>query len=113
MQWIECTVNLSPETIEPVGAMLDDIGIAGYLIEDERDFLDFLEHNRAYWDIVDEELSQAMKGVSRIKFYLADDETGRATLTRVKKALAALPHALPQFHWDNLTLCEQPRADED
>jgi ribosomal protein L11 methyltransferase len=33
------------------------VGVGGMVMEDERDFRDFLENNRQYWDYVDESWS--------------------------------------------------------
>ena len=85
MQWIECAVQCAgdPEILcdELVG-----LGVDGMSVEDERDFREFLENNRAYWDYVDEELEHRFAGVSRVKFWLSDDEEGRAVLDRVLAA---------------------------
>ena len=37
-------------------------------------FRQFLEQNRQYWDYVDQELLDRMRGVTRVKFYVTDDE---------------------------------------
>ena len=85
MQWIECKIECSgdPETLCDE---LSALGVEGMSIEDERDFQSFLEENHAYWDYVDEELSQRFAGVSRVKFWLSDDADGRAVLARVRAA---------------------------
>ena len=70
MQWIECTVECSGDP-EELCARLAELGVDGMSVEDERDFKEFLENNRAYWDYVDEELEQRFTGVSRVKFWLS------------------------------------------
>ena len=55
-------------------------GVNGLVLEEEGDFRRFLEENRQYWDYVDEELLERMKGVCRVKFYVTDDADGRAQL---------------------------------
>jgi ribosomal protein L11 methyltransferase len=57
------------------------------VIEDEGEFLQFLGQNRQYWDYVDQELLDRMKGVTRVKFYVTDDETGREQLSRYVRGL--------------------------
>ena len=87
LSWLEITVNTTPEQLDTVCAKLTAAGMDGLVIEDEGDFLQFLEHNRQYWDYVDQELLDRMKGVTRVKFYVTDDETGRAQLARYTHAL--------------------------
>lgn len=67
---------------------LMQLGVEGFVIENEADFRDFLENSRQYWDYVDESVEKAYQGASRIKFYLSDDAAGQAVLERV---LAAFP----------------------
>ena len=87
MQWIEVTVPTASREIDRVCAVLESIGVEGVVIEDETQIRSFLEENRQYWDYVDEEFDRAITGVSRVKFYLAEDETGRALLRRAELAL--------------------------
>ena len=87
MQWIEATINTASEEIETLCAQLTDLGVQGVSIEDENDLQDFLEKNKQYWDYIDDSLSQQFRGVSRIKFYLIDDETGRACLRQIRDSL--------------------------
>jgi len=56
MKWLELKIDAAPAGLDPVSALLEDLGITGLVIDDEGDFRDFLEHNRAYWDYVDDAL---------------------------------------------------------
>ena len=85
MEWIECAVALAGEA-EEACQRLAELGVEGMSVEDERDFREFLENNRAYWDYVDEELESRFTGVSRIRFWLSRDDAGLAVLGRVRAA---------------------------
>lgn len=76
--WLEITVETSAEELDDLCASLTMNGAAGLVIEDEKDFQSFLEQNRQYWDYVDEELLERMKGAARVKFYVTDDAGGEA-----------------------------------
>lgn len=76
MKWLELKIDAAPAGLEPVSALLEDLGITGLVIDDEGDFQDFLEHNHAYWDYVDDQLMQKKKGLCRITFYLEDSPDG-------------------------------------
>ena len=56
MEWLELKIDTSPSGLDAVTALLEQQGITGVIIDDEADFKDFLEHNRQYWDYVDEDL---------------------------------------------------------
>ena len=87
MQWIEVSVPAESGEIDELCEQLAALGAGGMVVEDERDFQNFLETNHQYWDYVDEALEKQFKGVSRVKFYLADDEDGRALLDSIRSAL--------------------------
>lgn len=87
LKWLEVSVNTTPDRLDSVCAKLAAAGMDSLVIEDEQDFLNFLEQNRQYWDYVDQELLDRMKGAARVKFYVTDDGDGRAQLARYTRDL--------------------------
>ena len=82
IKWLEVAVNPTPDRLDEVPAKLTAAGMTGLVIEDEGEFLQFLEQNRQYWDYVDQELLDRMRGITRVKFYVTDDADGHAQLER-------------------------------
>ena len=80
LKWLEVAVETTADALDSVAARLTMNGVNGLVLEEEGDFRRFLEQNRQYWDYVDEELLERMKGVCRVKFYVTDDADGRAQL---------------------------------
>ena len=80
IKWLEVAVNTTPDRLDEVTAKLTAAGMTGLVIEDEGEFQQFLEQNRQYWDYVDQELMDRMRGVTRVKFYVTDDGAGRVQL---------------------------------
>lgn len=78
--WLEVTLQTTGAELENLAARLTANGITGLVIEDEEDFRNFLEQNRQYWDYVDDALLARMRGAARIKFYVTDDDAGRAQM---------------------------------
>ncbi|MEY8419903.1 50S ribosomal protein L11 methyltransferase [Oscillospiraceae bacterium 44-5] len=89
IKWLEAAVNTTPDQLDRVCAQLAAAGMDSVVIEDEQEFLTFLEQNRQYWDYVDQELLDRMKGVTRVKFYVTDDEDGRKQLEQYTRSLEA------------------------
>ena len=87
LKWLEVSVNTTPDRLDSVCAKLAAAGMDSLVIEDEQDFLNFLEQNRQYWDYVDQELLDRMKGAARVKFYVTDDGDGKAQLARYTRDL--------------------------
>ena len=88
MAWLEITVDTAAEKIDSVVTILTAKGFADLVIEDQEEFETFLEENRAYWDYIDEELQENLKGLSRIKLYLED--TDCSGMERLEKAVREL-----------------------
>ena len=104
MQWIEITIDTTPEEIDELCMKLDDCGISGLIIENEEDIRNFLEENKAYWDYIDEELERSIKGVCRVKFYLENSEMGFMRLGYLRGQLGSLKlHMRPvsDEDWEN------------
>ena len=92
-QWLEVTLPVPAQAMDRVCDTLTGNGMTGLVVEEEGEFLKFLEQNRQYWDYVDEDLAKRMKGVSRVKFYVPDNEEGE---TQMRCALRGLEEYEPQ-----------------
>ena len=88
MSWLELTVRTTPTGIEDTAAALTAAGFSDLLLEDQTEFEDFLDQNRAYWDYIDESLQEKLSGLSQIKLYLEDTDT--QSLARLKDLLEKL-----------------------
>ena len=93
-RWLEVTLPVPAERLDRVCNLLTANGMTGLVVEEEGDFLRFLEQNRQYWDYVDEGLAARMKGASRVKFYVPDSEEGQKQL---RQYLAGLEDHEPQI----------------
>lgn len=78
--WLEVSLNVKAEELDSISAQFIANGVPGLVVEEEEEFRAFLEENRQYWDYVDDELLERMKGVSRIKLYVTDDADGKKQL---------------------------------
>ena len=88
MSWLELTIRTAPKGIEDTAAALTAAGFADLLLEDQTEFEDFLDQNRAYWDYIDETLQEKLDGLSQIKLYLEKEDT--AGLSRLEALLDQL-----------------------
>ena len=103
MAWLEITIDTAARDVEAVAQALTARGFSDLVIEDQQEFEDFLEENRAYWDYIDENLQQQLQGLSRIKLYLED--TDEASLARLKRfgeeaALSLNISPLAETNWE-------------
>ena len=103
MAWLEITIDTAARDVEAVAQELTARGFSDLVIEDQREFEEFLDENRAYWDYIDEGLQHQLQGLSRIKLYLED--TDEASLSRLraygKKAGLPMTEApLAETNWE-------------
>lgn len=103
MAWLEITIDTASREVETVAQGLTARGFSDLVIEDEQEFEEFLEENRAYWDYIDENLQQQLRGLSRIKLYLEDTDEASLKRLRAYAEEAGLPitvSSLAQTDWE-------------
>ena len=103
MAWLEITIDTASKQIERIATALTAKGFSDLVIEDQTEFEEFLDQNRAYWDYIDEELEQKLQGLSHIKLYLED--TDLSSMARLEKTVAELNltmnvTAMPDVDWE-------------
>ena len=99
MNYTEVTIEC--KNTDEVCDKLTAMGIDGFVIETEDDFKAFLENNRQYWDYVDESLEESYRGVSRVKFYVEDNDEGAALLGRVGEQFRITTAPVCDADWEN------------
>jgi len=113
MQWLELTIDTASQGIDLLEAALTLNGFDSFIIDDEAEFHTFLETNRDYWDIVDEDLEKSLNGVSRLRLYLEDGPQAPEEITRLRELLSGLRTAWPQAELGSLRLSLANVKDED
>ena len=88
MAWLEITVQTDPGNVDQTAAALTAAGFSELVIEDQQEFSDFLEQNRACWDYIDEKLQKQLQGLSQIRLYLEDTDT--KSLEKLESLVAKL-----------------------
>lgn len=102
MRYWECILNTPADEMDERCEELGALGVGGFVVENEEDFRSFLEQNHQYWDYVDQELEQQFAGLSRLKFYLTDDEDGAAVLRQVQARYPSVTvSAVEDSDWEN------------
>ena len=103
MAWLEFIIDTDSKKIASTAAALTAQGFAELVIEDQEEFETFLDENKAYWDYIDEDFQQKLKGLSHIKIYLEDTDTaGREKLEGAveKLGLSMTVKALEETNWE-------------
>ncbi len=103
MAWLEITIPCGEQDVQSVAQALTCAGFSDLVIEDQAEFEEFLEENRACWDYIDEDLRRHLDGLSQIKLYLeSSDSAGLSKLEGFLQSLGLTmkKSALAQTDWD-------------
>lgn len=87
MNWIKVVIYTTSEGIEALSGRLYGLGITGIEISDEKDFKDFLENNKQYWDYVDDELVKEKEGETQVIAYVSDNAAGHEMLMAIRQTV--------------------------
>ena len=103
MAWLEITIPAGGQDVQALAQALTCAGFSDLVIEDQGEFEQFLEENRACWDYIDEDFQKRLMGLSQIKLYLED--TDRESLSRLEafaeeRNLPLQKTPLAQTDWD-------------
>ena len=103
MAWLEITIPTGGQDLQALAQALTCAGFSDLVIEDQAEFEQFLEENRACWDYIDEDFQKRLMGLSQIKLYLED--TDRESLSRLEafaeeRNLPVQKAPLAQTDWD-------------
>ena len=90
MDYLEVTIQTASAGIEAVASALTASGFDSLVVEDQAEYEEFLEENRAYWDYIDEDFQEKLQNLSRIKLYLEVDGTQEKQLKKLHKVLESL-----------------------
>ena len=83
MNYNEISIYTKTEGIDLLISSLSDMGIDSFLIEDKKEFEEFLEDNRETWDLVDEDLKK--KNIeTNVKVYILEDENQAEKIEEIK-----------------------------
>ncbi len=103
MAWLEIVVKTGKMDTEEAAAVLTAGGFSDLVIEDQSQFEDFLDKNRAYWDYIDEGLQQQLQGLAQIKLYLEDSDSdglGRLEELTRQHNLPMTVSAMAEVDWE-------------
>lgn len=87
--WLEAAIDTTSDCLDDLAAYLTACGMEGLVLEDEADFEQFADENKPFWDDVDDSLKAERSGITRIKFYVTEDDEGRAMLEEIRSGLSA------------------------
>lgn len=90
MEWLELTIDTKSGSMELLETALSMNGYDSFVVDDEQEFENFLETNKDYWDVIDNDLTEKMQGVSCIRLYLENTPAAMEEVCRLRELLEAV-----------------------
>lgn len=113
MQWLEVTIQTSSNSIEMVAEQLTFWGFDSFIMEDQKEFHDFLEDSKQYWDYVDSTLEKKMSSISQIRLYFEDGPFAADIVDDLRNHLQVLSTQYPKDYLGTLAITLENCMDED
>lgn len=114
MEWIEVFVATSETGIDPVCGFLYECGLTGLMIEDGKDFQEFLENPNRTWDYIADELVQEKTShETGITFFVRDNLIGKEQLAGIQSGLIGIKQREKELDLGALTLHMKNIREED
>lgn len=102
MEWLELTIQTRSESMELLETALSMNGYDSFIVDDEQEFENFLETNKDYWDVIDNDLTAKMQGVSDIRLYLENSPAAPEEVFRLRELLETVRVQWPDADFGSL-----------
>lgn len=103
MEYFQVTIHSTSAGVDPVGAVLLELGAGGYTVQDAADFEEFLAGKSGHWDYIDDELLRLRGAETTLTVYLPANGQGEAQLGQLEQELARLRGMDSERQWGRLT----------
>ncbi len=113
MNWFEVKITTETPAVDVLCAMLTDLGVKGFAIEDKESFQEFLDDKDGKWDYIDDDLMGLANCDTTVTFYLPDDAQGAEQLAGVKNLLEQLKNGENSALFGSLALSSGNVNEED
>ena len=97
MNWLETKIYTTTNGIDHVTGVLLNIGVTGFVIEDGKDFENFLVDPDIHWDYIEEDLMKLKDQETNITIYLAENAQGFEMLNQIKSEMNILKQSCADF----------------
>ena len=114
MDFIEAKVSTTSDAVEIVSGVFYENGLTGLMIDDEKDFEEFLENPNRTWDYIEDGLKEEKTGHgTTITFFVTDNAYGMEQLNAIKSALKNLKETEKEFDLGSLEVEVKNVKEED
>lgn len=104
MNWKQVKIYTTNQAIDILSGHLVTNGVKGVVIEDKKDFDEFLADKGKYWDYIDDDLLGLSDQKTAVLFYLPENEQGKGMLTKIVSGLEEVKATNPFIDFGSLEI---------
>lgn len=112
MNWFEAKIHTNSSAIDAVTGVLLQLGITGFMIEDNADFEEFLESEKNPSIYIDDEFIASQNKETAITVFLAENEQGKETLVKMREEFSRVKNDCPEIDFGTLQISLNNVAEE-
>ena len=113
MNWTEISIETASTGVDMLCALLMDLGIKGFVIQDSADFNAFLEDTTGRWDYIDQDLMGLTDCPTVVTLYLPENEQGAEQLLALRAELEQIRSRDTDGIYGSLTMSSKGVREED
>ncbi len=113
MDYLQVDIYTTTAGIDPVGAMLIDVGAGGFAVQDAADFAAFLENKTGNWEYIEDSLMALLDAETTLSAYLPENEQGAQRLSAIEEGLRRLQTLDIDKEWGRLTFAVNTVREQD
>ncbi len=115
MNWFEAKIHTNSSAVDAVTGILLQLGITGFMIEDNADFEEFLESKKNPSIYIDDEFIASQNKETSVTVFLAENEQGKSTLIKMRDEFLRAKTECPEIDFGTLEIdlnnvCEESWA---
>jgi ribosomal protein L11 methyltransferase len=111
--WIKIDIATTSQGVEPLTAVILELGIGGVQVQDANDIEELLAGKAAYWDYCDDNVLALREAATVVTVYLPENPQGAETLLALESGLNRLKRLDTENEWGELTISRKGVREED
>lgn len=104
MNWFEAKISTTSQAIDSVTGILLQLGITGFMIEDNTDFKEYLESEKNPSVYIDDEFIASQDKETAVTVFLAENEQGKKTLISMREEFLRVKKECPDIDFGSLEI---------
>ena len=104
MNWFQAKIHTTSSAIDAVTGILLQLGITGFIIEDNSDFEEFLISEKNPSIVIDDEFIASQNKETTVTVFLAENDQGKSTLVKMQQEFSLVKEKIGDIDFGTLEI---------